>query len=158
MVDNDGRHAMLEKSGTVHLTAGYHEFATEYYQAGGSAGLVLSYSWGGQYKEIGSGYCDSYYMGGGDGHDSSLSACFDKCNMSPDCAFVAFVSGKTCNRYSSRAANCVSAHNRIVLTKDARDHRTYQKIVQGITKQVVPASAFLLEQGLQSPHLVHETC
>lgn len=145
---------MVEKSATVNLTAGYHPLVIEYFEAGGGAGLIMSYSWAGKYQEIGAGYCNSYYIGGQDEHHTSLASCLDKCNMSPECAFVSFVQGKTCNRYSTRASNCVSSHNRVMINKDAQEHTTYQKIIQGITKQVVPASMFHLERGM----LLHPLC
>ncbi|MCX6144744.1 MAG: PA14 domain-containing protein [Ignavibacteriales bacterium] len=42
IVNNDGRHAPIERSGFVQLTAGYHRFELMFFQAGG--GMELSAS------------------------------------------------------------------------------------------------------------------
>jgi alpha-N-arabinofuranosidase len=39
---NDGRHAMVEESGTLFLTKGYHAIKVDFFQAGGGAGLRLA--------------------------------------------------------------------------------------------------------------------
>jgi alpha-N-arabinofuranosidase len=42
VVDNDGRHAMVEDSGNVTLSAGYHKIELLFFQAGGGMGLNVS--------------------------------------------------------------------------------------------------------------------
>ena len=49
IVNNDGRHAPIERSGFVQLTAGYHRFEVMYFQLGG--GLELSASIKGPHLE-----------------------------------------------------------------------------------------------------------
>jgi C1A family cysteine protease len=44
LVNNDGNHAMTEKSATVTLSAGYHTIVVQQYQNTGSAGLIASWS------------------------------------------------------------------------------------------------------------------
>lgn len=44
LVNNDGNHAMTEKSATVTLSAGYHTLVVQQYQNTGSAGLIASWS------------------------------------------------------------------------------------------------------------------
>ena len=43
IVDNDGLHADLEKSDTVHLDAGYHNIRVEMFENYGAAGVTLSW-------------------------------------------------------------------------------------------------------------------
>jgi alpha-N-arabinofuranosidase len=42
IVNNDGRHSLIERSGIVQLTAGYHRFELMFFQAGGGLGLIAS--------------------------------------------------------------------------------------------------------------------
>jgi hypothetical protein len=42
VVDNDGRHAAQEVSGTVNLRSGYHEIGVTFFQAGGGKVLDVS--------------------------------------------------------------------------------------------------------------------
>ena len=42
VVDNDGLHSMLEKAGTIALSAGWHSIRIEYFERGGGDGLSLS--------------------------------------------------------------------------------------------------------------------
>ncbi len=51
-VDNDGVHAMTERSALVKLQAGLHEFRIEYFDSIGNAGLILRYAGGGATKQI----------------------------------------------------------------------------------------------------------
>lgn len=44
VVDNDGDHGMLEKSGYAYLQQGWHKIQLLYFNSGGSAGLKVSYS------------------------------------------------------------------------------------------------------------------
>ncbi len=44
VVDNDGRHRLSEKSGTVELAAGWHSFLVTYFDNGGSDGLAVSWA------------------------------------------------------------------------------------------------------------------
>jgi len=46
IVDNDGLHAMVERSGTAPLAAGRHKLRVEFFEAGGGAGCILSISGG----------------------------------------------------------------------------------------------------------------
>ncbi|MBI5863111.1 MAG: hypothetical protein HZB38_01095, partial [Planctomycetes bacterium] len=42
VVDNDGLHAMTERSGTLGLQAGTHAIRVEFFERGGGAGLIAS--------------------------------------------------------------------------------------------------------------------
>jgi putative heme-binding domain-containing protein len=44
LIDNDGLHGMVEKSGTVQLTAGLHPIVATYFDNGGGDGLNMSWS------------------------------------------------------------------------------------------------------------------
>lgn len=44
VVSNDGLHAMLERSGTIDLAAGKHAVRVEFFENGGGAGLIVSWS------------------------------------------------------------------------------------------------------------------
>jgi hypothetical protein len=44
VVDNDGLHGMLEKSGSINLLAGKHAIVVTYFEYGGGQGLIVSYS------------------------------------------------------------------------------------------------------------------
>ncbi len=44
VVDNDGTHALVEQAGSVFLSPGYHRFAVDYFEKGGSEGLAVRYS------------------------------------------------------------------------------------------------------------------
>src|SRR5690606_6522380 len=44
IVDNDGDHAMQERSGTVALTSGFHTIEVLFYENGGDEELQVSYS------------------------------------------------------------------------------------------------------------------
>jgi len=44
VVDNDGAHTLLEKEGTVSLTSGLRNITLEYFQAGGTEDLEVSWS------------------------------------------------------------------------------------------------------------------
>jgi C1A family cysteine protease len=44
LVNNDGNHAMTEKSASVTLSAGYHTLVVQQYQNAGSSGLIASWS------------------------------------------------------------------------------------------------------------------
>ena len=44
IVDNDGLHGPVQKSGTVQLTKGLHDIMVEYFQGGGSKVLMVFYS------------------------------------------------------------------------------------------------------------------
>ena len=52
VVDNDGRHAPQEESGTVVLKAGYHAIKVDFFQAGGGMALDVSIEGPGMKKEI----------------------------------------------------------------------------------------------------------
>ncbi len=53
VVDNDGEHGALEKTGRVKLTKGYHAFRLEYFDGGGSQALNLTFEGPGiERKEI----------------------------------------------------------------------------------------------------------
>jgi hypothetical protein len=43
VVDNNGLHGMLERSGTIGLRAGVHALKVEFFENGGGAGLIASY-------------------------------------------------------------------------------------------------------------------
>lgn len=43
LIDNDGSHAMEEKSNTLALSAGYHKISLYYFQGGGNDGLKLEW-------------------------------------------------------------------------------------------------------------------
>nr|AIA86916.1 CAZy families GH20 protein [uncultured Chitinophaga sp.] len=47
MVDNDGLHSAIEKSGQVALTKGMHPFALDFVEGGGGFTLKLQYSFNG---------------------------------------------------------------------------------------------------------------
>lgn len=50
IVDNDGLHPMVEKSGSAPLAAGRHKLRVEFFEAGGGAGCILSIA-GGPYSK-----------------------------------------------------------------------------------------------------------
>ncbi len=52
IVSNDGRHAMVEASGTVFLKKGYHAIDLSFFQAGGGSGLQLMIQSPGKEKEL----------------------------------------------------------------------------------------------------------
>ncbi len=52
VVDNDGTHGMQERSGTIALKAGKHALRVEFFEGGGSAGLIVSVSGGGLDKQV----------------------------------------------------------------------------------------------------------
>lgn len=43
VVDNDGLHGMLERSGTISLTEGTHDFVVQLFENGGGVGLIVSW-------------------------------------------------------------------------------------------------------------------
>jgi subtilisin family serine protease len=43
VVENGGTHTLRERSGTINLTAGYHEIRVDYFQGTGTQGLSVSY-------------------------------------------------------------------------------------------------------------------
>ena len=43
VVENGGTHTLRERSGSINLTAGYHEIRVDYFQGTGSQGLTVSY-------------------------------------------------------------------------------------------------------------------
>ena len=51
LIDNDGLHGMVEKSGTVQLTAGLHPIVATYFDNGGGDGLSMSWSGPGLEKQ-----------------------------------------------------------------------------------------------------------
>jgi len=51
LIDNDGLHGMVQKSGTVRLTAGLHPIIATYFDNGGGDGLTMSWSGSGIQKE-----------------------------------------------------------------------------------------------------------
>jgi len=51
VVNNDGTHGMLEKSGAVWLWSGKHNIRVEYFEKSASEGLIVSYSGPGVYKK-----------------------------------------------------------------------------------------------------------
>jgi alpha-L-arabinofuranosidase len=52
VVNNDGRHAPIEKSGYILLDTGYHKFQVMYYQAGGGLELSASIKGPGMNKQV----------------------------------------------------------------------------------------------------------
>jgi len=44
VVDNNGKHAVLEKQGSIELTAGYHDIELTYFQSNGSEALDVYWS------------------------------------------------------------------------------------------------------------------
>lgn len=52
VVDNDGVHAVQEKSGTISLTIGMHPISVVYFQGGGGKGLTVSWQPPGTGKEV----------------------------------------------------------------------------------------------------------
>lgn len=44
LIDNDGQHAMTERSGSVYLTAGSHTLQARLFENGGDVGIILSWS------------------------------------------------------------------------------------------------------------------
>ena len=48
VINNDGRHRVIEKTGDVTLTAGLHDIVVEYFEAGGGASLQLEMAAAGQ--------------------------------------------------------------------------------------------------------------
>ena len=64
VVDNDGVHGMVEKSGTIKLTAGMHTIRVIYAQGGGGSGLRVSYQGPGIEKREVAEF-DLYRSGGG---------------------------------------------------------------------------------------------
>lgn len=44
VIDNDGQHPVIEKTGTVTLTAGLHDIVVEYFQSGGGADLQVQWA------------------------------------------------------------------------------------------------------------------
>ena len=51
LIDNDGLHGMVEKSGTVQLSAGLHPIVATYFDNGGGDGLTMSWSGAGIDKQ-----------------------------------------------------------------------------------------------------------
>ncbi len=51
LIDNDGLHGMVEKNGTVQLTAGLHPIVATYFDNGGGDGLKMSWSGPGLEKQ-----------------------------------------------------------------------------------------------------------
>jgi hypothetical protein len=52
IVNNDGNHMLLEKSGVANLQTGLHKLRVEYFEAGGSAALIARYQGPGLLKQI----------------------------------------------------------------------------------------------------------
>ncbi len=52
VVDNDGLHGMLEKSGTIALKQGLHQIRVEFFENGGGAGIIVSRESWNQPKEV----------------------------------------------------------------------------------------------------------
>jgi len=52
VVDNDGLHGMLEKSGTIALAAGTHAVRVEFFERGGGAGLIVRAAGPGFAKQV----------------------------------------------------------------------------------------------------------
>ena len=52
VVDNQGEHSMREVSGSTNLTAGVHDFHTEFFEWGGWAGFTLSWQGPNQSKQV----------------------------------------------------------------------------------------------------------
>ena len=52
VVDNGGSHAMREKQGRVHLSAGDHDLRLDFIQGEGEAGCILSWAYEGQAKQV----------------------------------------------------------------------------------------------------------
>jgi hypothetical protein len=52
VVDNDGTHAMLEKSGVAAIEAGAHAIRVEFFERTGGAGLIASIEGGGLSKQV----------------------------------------------------------------------------------------------------------
>ncbi|WP_028296284.1 family 20 glycosylhydrolase [Olivibacter sitiensis] len=53
VVDNDGQHSAVEKSGQIALDKGYHAFSVDFIEAGGGFALKLAYSVnGGEVKQV----------------------------------------------------------------------------------------------------------
>ena len=73
VVNNDGSHAMREKSGRVELTAGAHSIVVNYFDSGGGDGLVVSWQGPGIKKQPIPG--DRLSIGGGETlHDVAIRA------------------------------------------------------------------------------------
>ncbi len=51
VVDNDGLHGMQERSGSIGLFAGYHQFRVEFFERTGGAGLIVSIKGGPYWKQ-----------------------------------------------------------------------------------------------------------
>jgi len=52
LINNDGLHEMVEKSGTMTLTAGVHALRVEFFENEGTAGLVMSWAGPGIAKQV----------------------------------------------------------------------------------------------------------
>ncbi|MCC6427206.1 MAG: S8 family serine peptidase [Phycisphaerales bacterium] len=52
VVDNNGLHTMLERSGVIGLKPGLHAVRIEYFERSGAAGLIASYDGGGAVKQV----------------------------------------------------------------------------------------------------------
>ncbi len=52
VVNNDGRHTLRERSGTINLSAGYHRLRLDYFENAGSASLILLWSGPGIRREV----------------------------------------------------------------------------------------------------------
>jgi Metallo-peptidase family M12/PA14 domain/Bacterial Ig domain len=48
IVDNDGLHGMVKRGGTIPLSAGWHQIRIEFFERGGGAGLISTFSGPGQ--------------------------------------------------------------------------------------------------------------
>jgi len=70
VVDNDGLHGMQERSGSIGLRAGKHALRVEFFEAGGGAGLVVSWEGPGISKQVVPA-SRLYRVGGGGGDSDS---------------------------------------------------------------------------------------
>lgn len=52
LIVNGGSHGMREYSGTINLSAGYHDIRIEHFNGGGPGGLIFSYQPEGQSKQV----------------------------------------------------------------------------------------------------------
>lgn len=82
VVNNDGLHGMLERSGTIGLRAGRHAFRVEFFERGGGAGLIVSFQGGGLSKRtipaanLSRPRCTSDWDGNGEVEPTDIAAFF----------------------------------------------------------------------------------
>lgn len=72
VVDNDGLHAMRERSGTINLAAGEHDIVIRVFENGGGVGLIARWAGPGQSKQVIPASAFTLAPGDGDDEDEQL--------------------------------------------------------------------------------------